>query len=244
MDYNDKILGLFSGELNSKERKELGLACAHSSEVQEDLKLQQELLFTISNGEDDVVDFRSQLKEIGDDFLQTNERPRKLIPLYWAAAASVIIVIGLAGFLGLFSNNSYSGDYAFSKYYEPFGASMTVRGDGRSSQVENAIGLYQDGKLTESLQIFERLKPDNTELAGFFAGLCYMEMGMLDQATNELYSVREDAVFYADHIDWYLALCLLKQEQMTKAKLLLQSLAKGENQYSANAKEILEKIKS
>lgn len=244
MDYNDKILGLFSGDLQSDERKELSLACANEAEVQEDLKLQQELLFAISNGEDDVVDFRNQLEEIGNDFLDDNEKPRRLIPAYWAAAASVIIIIGLVSYLGLFSNEYYTGDYAFSKYYEPFGSSMTVRGEGRSSQLENAVALYQVGKLTESLQIFEKLKSDNRELASFFSGLCYLELGMIDKAADELTGIKKEAVFYAEHIDWYLALCYLKQEQLDKAKALLKDMAAGNKEYSEKAKDILDKMKS
>jgi len=244
MDYNDKILGLFSGDLESHERKELSLACATEAEVQDDLKLQQELLFAISNGEDDVVDFRNQLKDIGDDFLDHREKPRRLIPAYWAAAASVIIVIGLVSYLGLFSNEYYTGDYAFSKYYEPFGSSMTVRGEGRSSQLENAVSFYQEGKLTEALQIFEKLKSDNRELASFFSGLCYLELGMIDKAADELTGVKEESVFYAEHIDWYLALCYLKQEQLVKAKTVLKNVANGNNQYSEKAKDILDKMKS
>ncbi len=244
MDYNDKILGLFSGDLKSQERRELNLACASDSELQEDLKLQQELLFTIRDGEDDIVDFRSQLKGIGADFLEEEERPRRLLPAYWAAAASIIIIIGLVSYLGLFSNDYYTGDYAFSKYYEPFGASMTVRGEGRSSQLETAIAYYQEGKLSESLQIFEKLKSDNIELASFFSGLCYLELGMIDKAADELISVKKEAVFYAEHIEWYLALCYLKQEQLLKAKTLLSEVAESNNQYSENAKAILDKMKS
>lgn len=242
MDYNDKILELFSGDLSKEERDELSAEVGNNEQLLEDLKLQQEVLFAIENGDDDTLDFRQQLKDIGQEFVAEQDKRHRIHPGVWMAAASVVVVLGLASLLGLFQSSEYSGSYAFSEYYEPYGTDMVVRGEGHFNQLDKAIGFYQNGNMALALSEFERLERENIELSGFFSALCYMEMGDFDKAKGILNGISNDAIFYSDQINWYLALCYLKDNEESKAEVLLHEVVKGNNQYSAKASEILKKL--
>lgn len=244
MDYNEKMLDLFSGDLQEEEKKLLIQEYENNEEFQEDLKLQQEILYTIERGDDETIDFRNQLNDISNDFLSEKEPKRRINPSYWLAAASVIVVLGISSYLGLFRNNEYTGSQAFMEYYEPYGADLSVRGESHYNKLDKAISFYQDGNMALAISEFERLEKENAELAGFFTALCQMELGEISQAKNELERIGKNAIFYSDDIQWYLSLCYLKDNETNKASKILDDIANNNNQYSDKAKEILKKLKS
>lgn len=244
MDYNKRILQFFTNELDPSQRAELKLELANNDELKEDLRLQQELLYTIANHEQDYSDFKNQLNEISKEFLAEGEvstKPSFRIN-YWLAAASVAVVIGLGSYLGLLRDVSYSGSEAFVEYYSPYGANMTVRGGEQSSVFNSAFEYYQSGDIQKAIKSFQELRTENEELAGFYTGLCYLEVGNISEAQKELEATREIAIFYEEQVNWYLALCYLKLEENSKAELLLTQIMTGNSKYSDNAKSILDKM--
>ncbi|MBK3518395.1 tetratricopeptide repeat protein [Carboxylicivirga marina] len=243
MDYNKKILQFFTNELSSEQREDLKLEMASDSGVNEDMKLQQEVLFSIANQGDGFDDFKKQLNEIGQEFLEEQDEKRNSFKInYWLAAASVIVVIGLGSYLGLLRDASYTGGQAFVEYYSPYGTDMTVRGGEESSLFNRALESYQSGDIDAAIVSFKELSHENEELAGFFTGLCYMEMGNLELAKSQLQSTQEIAIFYEEQIKWYLSLCHIKLEEYEPAELLLTQLQTSGNSYSTKAKELLDKI--
>jgi len=246
MDYNKKILQFFTEELSQEERQELALEAANDSNVAEDLKLQQEILYTIANNNDDDLDFRKQLEEVGNEFLEEEHEEVKKPSIrinYWLAAASVVVVIGVGSYLGLLRDANYGGSQAFIEYYSPYGTDMTVRGHDESDLFVKAIDSYQSGDITYAIESFESLSSDNEELAGFFLGLCHIELGNIEIAKAKLLETKKKAIFYEDQIDWYLALCYVKQQEYEQAELMLTQILTSGNQYASEAKELLGKLK-
>lgn len=242
MDYNDKVLDLFSGDISAEDKRRLEEEFVNNSDFQEDLKLQQEILYTLEQGDDETLDFRSQLKDLGTEFLSEKESKFRINPSYWLAAASVIVVLGISSYLGLFTNNDYSGSQAFMEYYEPFGADINVRGESHYNKLDKAFSFYQEGNMALAISEFEQMEKENAELAGFFTALCHIELGEIDQAKSELKRIGENSIFYADHINWYLSLCHLKNNDTSNAKKLLNKIANSNNQYASKADEILKKL--
>lgn len=243
MDYNKKILQFFTNELDPLQSQELKVEMANDANVEEDMKLQQEVLFAIANQQDDNSDFRQQLEEIGNEFLEEEEKPKHSFTInYWLAAASVVVVIGLGSYLGLLKNDNYSGNQAFVEYYAPYGTDMTVRGTEQVSNFDQAFELYQSGDMSRAIESFNDLADENEELVGYFKGLCYIELGEIEKAKTQLAAAQEIAIFYEDQINWYLALCHVKQEEQQAAELLLTQILTSGNQYSSKAKELLEKL--
>lgn len=246
MDYNKKILQFFTNELDSEHRNELKVEMASDANLSEDMKLQQEVLYTIANQEDDLSDFRQQLNSIAEDFMEEEESVKKssFSINYWLAAASVIVVVGLGSYLGLLSGSAYTGDQVFVEYYSPYGTDMTIRGGEQTSSFDNALERYQSGDMNAALAAFNELAIENEELAGFFTGLCYLEMGNTEDAKQQFIKTEKTAVFYEEQVKWYLALCHLKLEEYDQAELLLTQLMTGGNKYSKEAEEVLEKLGS
>ncbi len=245
MDYNKKILQFFTGELSQEQRKELALEVTSDATVAEDMKLQQEVLYTIANNKEDDLDFRKQLQSIGDEFLEEEQNNVKKLSFginYWLAAASVVVVIGVGTYLGLIRNPGYSGNQVFIEYYTPYGTDLTVRGREDSDLFVKAIESYQAGDIAVALETFEALMYDNEELAGFFLGLCQIELGNFELAKQQLKETKEKAIFYEDQIEWYLALCYIKEQEYNEAELLLTKITTSGSQYAIEAKEILDKI--
>nr|WP_319399911.1 tetratricopeptide repeat protein [uncultured Carboxylicivirga sp.] len=242
MDNNDRFLDFLSGELSEENQKKLAEELNDDKDLYEEFELQKEILHTIKMGDDDTMDFRNQLKDIGAEFMEEKKSAFRIRPAYWIAAASVITLLSVSTFLGLFRSDRYVGDQMFMEYYEPYGLDINVRGDSESSDIDNAISLYQSGNTDNALEEFEKLKMDNTELSGFFSALCQIELGNIDKAERELEAISTDAVFYSDHINWYLALCYLKQEKMPEAKEKFDEITKGNNQYAKRASRILKKL--
>ena len=243
MDYNKKILQFFTNELDTEHRNELKLEMANDVGIKEDMKLQQEVLYTIANQEDDFSDFKQQLKDVGSEFMEEEINKQSSFKMnYWLAAASVIVVIGLGSYLGLLRDNHYSGSQVFIDYYSPYGSDMTVRGGEQSSVFDVAMEKYQAGDMNGAIASFNEIYDENQELAGFFTGLCYMELGDIETAKLKLEATKEIAIFYEEQVKWYLALCHLKLEEFKEAELLLVQIQTGGNKYSQSAKELLEKI--
>jgi tetratricopeptide (TPR) repeat protein len=243
MDYNKRILQFFTNELSSEERRELKLEMTNNPELSEDMKLQQEVLYTIANDKDEEHDFKKQLQEIGNEFLEEKkEKPSSFRINYWLAAASVIVVIGLGSYLSLLKSSNYTGSQAFVEYYAPYGADMTVRGGEQSTLFDVALKDYQSGDMTAAIESFAELRDENEELAGFFTALCFMEMGDIKEAQQQLRSTQEVAIFYEEQIKWYMALCHLKLDEYAQAELLLTQLQTTSNKYSNQAEELLSKV--
>ena len=242
MDYNDRVLDFLSGDISEEDQKKFAEDLNNNDELQEDFKLQKEILHTIKMGDDDTLDFRSQLKDIGSEFLNEKNSRFRIRPAYWVAAASVITLLSVSTFLGLFRSDKYVGDQMFLEYYEPYGINIQVRGDHAEEDVSKAISLYQAGNTEKALKEFERLKIENSEMSGFFLALCEIELGNIEEAQKELEKISNNAVFYSDHINWYLSLCYLKQEEISKAKALFEEIAMGNNEYADKAARILNKL--
>ncbi|MBS2213521.1 hypothetical protein KEM09_19075 [Carboxylicivirga mesophila] len=245
MDYDKKILQLFTNELDPLHRAELKAELVNNEGLKEDVKLQQEVLYTIANHEEDYSDFRKQLKDIGNEFITEEDSKKSSFKInYWLAAASVVVVIGLGSYLGLLRDANYTGNQAFVEYYSPYGADLTVRGGEQSGSFNMAFELYHSGDMNNAIEAFNELREENEELAGFFTGLCYLELGEIKEAKNELEATRNIAIFYEEQVKWYLALCHLKLEEYKDAELLLTQIMTSNNKYAKEAKDILAKLDS
>jgi tetratricopeptide (TPR) repeat protein len=246
MDYRGKILDFLSGDLNKQERLAFESALLADNQLQEELRLQQEVLYALKQGDDDVLAFRKQVEGIGQEFLKskkTNGSVRRINPITWASAAAVAVVIGLSITFGWFSSGQQGVDYLYASYYQPYGVEMTVRGESqRERAFEKAIRFYNHGNIGDAMAAFQALEIQNPEVAGFYQGLCYMELGQFNTAIETFNEVKEEAVFYADHINWYLALAYLKQDDVVAAKDVLATLSNNSGTYQDKATVLLKAL--
>ncbi len=241
MDYNDHILDYLSGDLSREEKKQFCGALATSSELAKEMRFQQELLFAIDQGDDDAVDFRSQIRGIGQEI--NLEKSNRQPSIYWIAAAVVTLFLGASiAWHVMFKAPAIPGTQLFAMYFEPYSIDETERGVG-NVPVHDAIVKYNQGAYGAALEALTSLKEEYPEASGFFSALCYIETGNFEMARQELETAKESVVFYSSYIDWYLALVFVKTEKLDEAQKLLAQIKRSQSPFADEAAELLVKIK-
>ena len=163
------------------------------------------------------------------------------------AAGILLPVTGLAAF---FYWNSGKNERLFQNNYQTYEILGGItRGPETYDNIslpkdyQNALQLYQTGKYAESIPYFRNYRQINSQntYANFIHALAHLEIGNWQQAAYLLEEVRtNDSDRYAD-ATWYLALLRLKQNEVTTAKNLLNTI-KEDDFYGLKAKELLDKM--
>ncbi len=240
MDYKNQILDYLSGDLSRDEKTEFCGALAASSDLAQEMRLQQELMFAIEQGDDETIDFRSQLRGIGQEV--NKEKSSRQPSIYWVAAAVVTIFLGASvAWNFIFNSPAIPNTQLFAMYFEPYAVEEVERG-GAQVPVNEAIIKYQEGAYGAALEALENLKEEYPEASGFFSALCYIETGNFDMAREELESAKESVVFYSSYIDWYLALVFVKTDRLDEAHALLENIRDDGGPFASKAKDLLAKI--
>ena len=156
----------------------------------------------------------------------------------WLKVAAVVIpLIGLAGFLLL--NKPDTGLYA--NYYEKEVGLPVFMGTEQDKGFNDAMNAYKDNAFEEALTGFGGLlngQPDNDTL-NYFIACTNMEIGDFEQAIEYFETVNESSAF-KEKSEYRTALCLLKLEQLPKAKEVLIVITRTKNhRYHDNAVELL-----
>jgi NADH pyrophosphatase NudC (nudix superfamily) len=118
LKYSEWIEQYNEGELDDVQVKEFESELSSNTELAFEYDLDKDLTKAISEAE--IVDFRKILNEVQDEVNQTRESGAKLLHLarkYWYAAASIILIIAIAGSVLLLGPQDYSNEKLFQMYY-------------------------------------------------------------------------------------------------------------------------------
>ena len=156
----------------------------------------------------------------------------------WLKVAAVVIpLIGLAGFLLL---NKPDTDL-YTNYYEKEVGLPVFMDTEQDKGFNDAMNAYKDNSFKEALTGFDGLlngQPDNDTL-NYFIACTNMEIGDFEQAIEYFETVNESSAF-KEKSEYRTALCLLKLEQLPKAKEVLTVITRTKNhRYHDNAVELL-----
>ena len=114
------------------------------------------------------------------------------------------------------------------------------------SVLDEGIKEYEAKNYPAAISVFSSvLKNDreNTE-AIFYSGVSYLSMGEYEIAVNLLQSISPSSPGkFSDAAKWYLSLCYIRKNKISKAKSLLEDLSGRENEYRSNAIKTLQEIK-
>jgi len=255
MENLEKIIKYLDGELMDEEKISLENELIQNPKMQETIKLVKEIDQIISD--EDMVNFITKLNQIKSDFNSESENKShsinylsKLISHNWfvynkfLVAASIIVFIIISSVL--YYNASPLSEKLFNQYYTAYDISVITRSN--NSETDNlviAIQLYDKKMYNEAIEKFnEILKTDkNNTAAHFFIGMAYMETRAFDKAIenlNEVITLQDTA--FLEHAEWYLALCLLKTNQVLQAKNMVNQIKVSDSYYRAIATDLSKKL--
>lgn len=204
---------------------------------------------------DGYADFNSPTLELpgfvppsdltGTASVQTNRRH----PLTRRLTVAAILLPGLF-FLFKWLSPSNNEDL-FRQYYASYPNDIPL--SARSAQSANqlhpqlllALEQYETGDFSAALPGLQLVlrEDDDNHAANFFAGICCLELADYQQAIPYLEKCRQSDTLYASRATWYLALALLKNDQVAASKSLLTELSENSGGYRRkDAQELLERL--
>jgi len=156
----------------------------------------------------------------------------------WLKVAAVIIpLVGIATFFLLNKPNTD----LYATYYEKEVGLPVFMSSERDMTFNDAMNAYKDNAFKEALTGFDGLlkeQPDNDTLS-YFIACTQMEIGDFEQAIKHFETVNTSSAF-KEKSEFRMALCLLKLEQLPKAKEVLTGIARTQNhRYQNKAEELL-----
>ncbi len=205
--------------------------------------------------DNDFFTLRDLMARIGKDYsphkITSREVPKKkLQPLSYrlfARIAAFLILLAAAGFiLRYVIFNHPSAERIYQKYYVVYDLDVIARSAPiRNTHLDEAMLSYDQGKYQDALsKLIVILSADQDNyMARFCQGLTLMETGDPESA---IHSFREiPAKWYspfAEHRDWYLALALLKTNNLVESSKIFQQIASGDGYYARRAEQILKSL--
>ncbi len=210
----------------------------------------------LSIGDEKAVALQKQTMDFGAEFFTETppqESKVKRIPFYrrpLAIAAGFLLVVALLFLVQQqFNSGALSGQDLFAAYYSPYQASNVTRGNQPDANIfEQGIQQYQTQNYTQAIQsLQEFLSANNNDLqASFYLGHAFLNEAppKLKEAEEAFQKIIQDGKsILVPKSKWYLALIYLRQEELAKAKDLLQELVQSQdNKVAAQAKDLLTKF--
>lgn len=238
-----------SGKLDVQESAAFEKACqedeSFAQEVQLYLKSIQEIQF---EGREKL---RADLKErFKNPELAIRGKKPMILPWMYAAAAAIALILLAVWVWQPGNEQGLEIEKLYSMSMEEVLVSQfrSIEGDTRSAQWEGVLGLIQDSAYEEVIPMIDRLMQDSSfaeSLGGrarLYQGYAYMHLEKFEAAIQSFDLVREENP-YADQIQWYKTLCLLKLGEIMQAKDFLEKIADDPQHYKRiEAASLLNKL--
>jgi len=214
--------------------------------LRQQLELYREVDEALADTE--VMELRMQLQKLHthklpDPDFSPKKRFKKLARV--AAAASLILAIGLSAVNLLWQNNTQS---ILKKYYVPYEMTATNRSSGSDTDraLRDALEKYQNQQYREAVVLFEKvLEANPNQMATqLYSGISNFEIAEYQKARTSFSKVIEhNDNLYIEQANWYLGFCYLKMGEKDKAVKQFTEISKSDSFYSDKAKSILKKLR-
>ncbi|WP_152378320.1 tetratricopeptide repeat protein [Flavobacterium haoranii] len=108
-----------------------------------------------------------------------------------------------------------------------------------------AIQLFKNNNFEKSKHILASLEPrDKNDQLVMFLAITQLKTNELNPAVSNFEYLSKSSNFeYPSEVKFYLALCYLKQNKKSKAKLLFNELIQSDDKYSKVSQEIVSNIR-
>ena len=164
---------------------------------------------------------REQRRAELDALRSAPARPLRSVPMRWAAAASIIVLLGLGWYIFRPVNDHSSTDQLTTEYIAAHFDQLPTTMDGGSSgsgavdSVRTGVELFNEGKLTEADTWFQSVlaRQPTREDALTYAGIVALRQGNYDQAINLFHRLSQLTDLVGNPGTFYEALTHLKRGQ-------------------------------
>lgn len=265
----DKIEDYLNGLMPEQEREQFEQELDADPSLKKEFQLVQDILAGIGQLGDEELGSQigqAQQELEAEGFFEKKTGRIAALPFdrrHWAAAASVLIVLGTALFLWLRPKSS--GQDVFAAYFRAeeartgaliddlSAAGLLVPNQEQRNNLAAALKLYQSGNYSDARQALAsyRQKYPQDTIAQFYLGLSELHLSNFNEAINLLSLIApkelgaEPPAGLEDEITWYLALAYAGRPTgigRDSAAVLLRRLEANSSSYSARAQEALQKL--
>jgi len=198
----------------------------------------------VSSGIDALLNTDKQ-QALDNDNTSNKEIP--VIPITrnkrWLSLAASILFLGAAVYFMI--PKTVSPHNLYSSHFDsyPDVLSSTLRGDDvEKSQLMDAMEVYNSSNFKASIVAFEKINELPDPNSNLYLAISHLAVGNDDKALSILNKVPANSELQ-DGVLWYKALAYLKKNQLDKAESYLQDISTSKHYKSAQAKEILAKLK-
>ncbi|MFD2569533.1 tetratricopeptide repeat protein [Spirosoma soli] len=156
-------------------------------------------------------------------------RPSAGVPMRWAAAASIILILGLGWSVYRLRTEPVEAAQLADTYIRTNFSQLSTTMGGEADSLKTGVGLFNENKLAEAEAVFESVltsQPTN-DRALKYAGIAALRQGQYDQAIDRFHKLSQRTDLFSNPGTFYEALALLKRGTPTdkvQAKKLLQKV--------------------
>lgn len=228
----------YLNELTQDELKEFRERLETDVAFREEFEFQENLRKSIKSRERDILKTKLQQHEEARQDGHTSGWKK------WLVAASIIILIGVAG-IGYFNRSGPDFDELYTQNYEVYPNTEVniTRGKNNTSLEYRAFVAYERRGYAQAIDFFLELKKgEYPKYVDFYLAQSYLATGDFEKAIAEFDMVIQDNSSFVDESNWYAALSALKLENQAVAKKHLNFLVAKDGYKTGQARAILQKL--
>jgi tetratricopeptide (TPR) repeat protein len=185
---------------------------------------------------------RERFREIYKEHEVVRSVPvRKLVYYVAAAAVTVGIVFGI-----YFFNGKSSPQQLAAQYEKEHMLTLPVTMSGHSDSLQTGLRLFNEGKISESLVLFEKIAQSDTAIftAKIYAGIAALRLKEYEKAMSYFEQLEIYSGLYANPAPFLQAITLMERNQPgdnARAKQILQKIVANDLEGKEFAQEWLKK---
>lgn len=245
IDFSYFIERYNAGEMNEAEKLWFLKELEGNKKLREEVEIRRRTDMVLKNH--NVIQLRNRLSEIE---IQRAARVavknnRKRLPMKYAAVIASFI---MAGSLFVYNSRNLSNQEIIDRFYTPYEATSASRSQQTiyNSDYSTALEYFNIHDYNNAALYFSKVlesDPKFIESTMLYGVSNFEEKNypVAEQSFSKVISNNDN--LYLEDAQWYLALCYLNTNEMTKAEKQLMMIRRSESIYRKNASKVLRKMK-
>lgn len=217
------IEAYLAGTLSTEERSSFEAKVAQNPALSK-LLAQEATIFAATHQTGKEALKQQLTAELTASLSQKPKPIRRIHPLWYAAAAAVVLLV-LS--IWLLPGTASTSSDLFAEMYRP-PSPMSLRQSNSDQGWNETMNVYGKGDYPTALAQLESMAADSLlrdrPARYLFLGICQMELGQYEAARVAFGQISPTSL-YGPHSDWYTALAWLQEEKLEAARPLLQKIA-------------------